>query len=346
MRITTLQTSNTMLDYMTSAESRYYDLAEESSSGYKVNKPSDDAVATKSLLKIKEQLSELNNYSSNMKTSQSELATVSSTLDSVTTMISKVSDYATQAANGTYNNGDISDIKSQIDSITSSLVDLSNTQFNGTYVFSGTATSSPTYSVAANGDITYGGTITSEYQRYVTISDGVSVPINAKGSDVFGSYTTAAPVVTPTGGGDVAGTTIAFNADGTTTVVNTTISGGNTTRTTSTGTGLFGTMKTLSSALSTNNTTAINSSITRLSTDLNTVTSTATSLAGVDNRMDMTQNSIDNTVTNLKSYRSDLRDADVTEVMTALSQAQYALQATYSVTTKMLSSTSLLDYIK
>ena len=101
----------------------------------------------------------------------------------------------------------------------------------------------------------------------------------------------------------------------------------------------------LSSSLGTGDTEAINSCITSLDKDLNTVTSTATKLAGVSNKMDMTSDTISNTITNLKSYRSDLQDVDLTEVMTELATTQNALEATYSITAQMLSSTSLLDYL-
>lgn len=322
MRVTTLQTSSSMIDYITSAQSKYNELSEQAASGLKVTKPSDDPSATQNIINVTTQISELNGYTTNMKTAQSELDTVDSTLASVTDLIAKANDYATQAASGTYNADNLATIKSQIDQIMQSVVGFANTDFNGTYVFSGNATSTKTYSTVtdASGNITsatYSGSASGEYERYVTISDGLSVPINAKGSDVFGSYT-AATVGPPA--------------------------------TAATGSGLLYNLGTLSAALGTVPQTAasaatISASITGFDANLDTVTATRTKLAAVSNRFEMTETSIKDTITNLKSYKSDLQNVDLAEVATELATAQSALNATYQVTSQMLTSNSLLKYI-
>lgn len=359
MRVTTLQTSNIMMDYVTSAQSKYYELAEEASSGKKVTEPSDDPVATKSIITTNTKLSELNDYLKNMKTAQSELNNLDSTLNSVTNSIQNASDYATQAANGTYKSSDLATIKLQIDSIMESVVNSANTQFDGKYIFSGTATSAETYTIThdASGNITgatYNGTATNEYQRYVTISDGVSVPVNARGNSVFGSYTsTSATNTTPYAAGDTAGinTTTAIDGNGNTvtTTVITTINSSMTSTTrqtiTETGQGLLYSLGTLSTGLANNNQTVISSCINSLDTDLNTVTATRTKMAAVSNKFDITTSSINQTITNLKSFKSNLEDADLAQVLTELTTAKSAMEATYSVTSQLLASKSLLDYL-
>lgn len=353
-RVSTIQQSNTMLGYITAAESKYNELSEEAASGIRVNDPSDDPNAVKKILQMNSKIEELNGYSDNISNAQSEVDTVSSTLDAVNELISKASDNATQAANGTYNVDDLKSVKSQVDQMIQSVFDLANTDYNGKYVFSGTATATPAYSITtdtATGNITsitYNGTKTADYQRYTSISEGVSVPTNVKGSDVFGSYslTTTTAVAT---GAEVAGTTTTSSTDANgmkTTVTKTiAISGGNVTTTTATATGLFGDLVTLSTALGANDSKTISSCISDLNSDLGTVTSNNTKLAAVSNRLDMTSDTIDETITNLKSYRSDLRDADLTEVLTDLATQENALKATYSVTSQLLSKTTLLDYL-
>lgn len=311
-RVSTLQTSHTMMNYILNAESKYNNLTEEAASGIRVNQPSDDPVATKKILKMIADINKLNGYSNNISNAQSELETTSSALDSLTNLVQKASDYATQAANGTYNADDLITIKSSVDQIIQSVVDLANTNYNGIYLFSGAATSTEPYSVAYDidgniTDITYNGTQTNDYQRYVTISDGVSVAINLKGSDVFGSYSSSGGTVTANG--------------------------------------LFGNLMTLSKALADNDTSVINSCINSLNTDLGTVTTSNTKLAAVANRMDLTNANIQQNITNLKGYKSELQDADLTKVLTDLANQENALKATYSVTSQMLSKTSLLQYL-
>ncbi len=313
-RITTLQMSNTMLDYIMGAESRYNELTKTASSGLKVDKPSDNPSATKSILNITAEIDKLKRYLDNMSNAESELNSVDSKLEALTDLIQTSSDYATQAANGTYNDEDLANIKSQIDQIIESVVDIANTKFNGKYVFSGAATLTETYTKnSSTGVISYNGTTSSEYERYANISDGVSVAINVRGSDLFGSYTpaTTSPVAPATGSG------------------------------------LFYTLGTLSAALGSipPDKATISTCIDNLGTDLDTVTKTRTELAAVSNRFEMTSDTIDNTLINLTNYKSNLQDADLTEVLTDLATAENALQATYSVTSQMLSQVTLLDYM-
>lgn len=355
-RVTTLETSRTMLDYIMGSEAKYNELAQQASSGIRVNEISDDPVAVKQILSLNTQINQLSGYKTNMSTAQGELDVVDSTLASLTSLVEDASGYATQGANGTYNKDDLAAIKSQVDSILDNTVDLANTDYGGKYVFSGTATSTQTYSVTYDSsgkisNVTYNGTSSADYKRYVTISEGVSVPMNARGNDVFGSYTsTSSTSSSPTG---TVGTTVTFGTDGSgnktittaTTVYNSGTSEYDTTTTVGTATGFIGDLVVLSNALEQGNTDVVNSCIDSLDTDLDTITATRTKLAAVSNKFDITSDTIDETITNLKSYRSDLQDADLTEVLTDLATSKNALEATYSVTSEMLSSTTLLDYL-
>lgn len=354
MRVTTLQTNNTMMNYISTAESKYYDLSQEASSGKKITKPSDDPISAKSILNTGTQLTQLNGYLNNMNTAQNELDTLDSSLSSLTTLVGKATDLTTEAANGTYSSTDLANMKTQIDQIIQSVTDTANTNYNGTYIFSGAATSTQTYTTAANGSITYNGTpAAGAYQRYVTISDGTSVAINTPGINVFGNYNsvTAAPVITPTVPGDVAGTTSSTTTDAagniTTIITTKVLSGGNTTTTTTTGTGtgLLGTLKALSTSLGTNNQKDVGSCLTGLSTALDTVSTTRTQFAAVSNRFSMTKDSINSTVTSLTAYQSDLQNADLATVLADLTAQQTSLQATLSVTSNLLNGKTLLNYI-
>jgi len=321
IRTTTLNTAQSMTNYISKGESRYYELAQQASSGIKIAKPSDDPSASKQILDINSTLSGLNSYLDNMKTAQTELNTLDDTLSSVTDLIQKASDLATQAANGTYSQDDLDNIKTQIDEILNSVIDLSNTDYNGKYIFSGTATSTLTYTTDVDGNIVYNGTDTSTnaYKRYVTISDGVSVAINAKGDNIFGSYTEAIPDDPGTVGIDETAP--------------------------ATGTGIIGTLKLLSNALAAGDIDEISASLNSLDNSLNTVSATRTTFASVSNKFELTESTIDAAITNLKSRKSDLQDADLTEVLTDLSTQKLALEASYSVTSQMLSKVSLLDYL-
>lgn len=314
IRTTTLGTQNSMMNYISSGQSRYYELSEQAASGKKLTKPSDDPSAAKNVINTNTKLNQLSNYTENMKLAQNELDVVDDTLSSLTNSLQNGIDLSTQAANGSYSQKDLNNVKIQIDQIIQNIVDLANTQYNGNYIFSGASTSTQTYTLTKDAagnitDITYNGTpSTGEYQRNVTISDGISVTMNTTGDQVFGDYHS-------------------LPAPGS-------------------GTGLIGHLMTVSSALSTGNQATISTTLDNLASDLDTVTVARTKFAAVTQRFEITQSSIDTSTTQLKSYRSDLEDADLAQVLTDLSAQELSLQATQQVTTKLLNGTSLLDYMR
>lgn len=317
MRTTTLGSTTSMLNYITSGESRYYKLAEMASSGLKLTTPSENPNGARTVLNINSKLSQLDSYKNNMELAQNELDVSDNTFSSLTDAIQAASDLATQAANGTYSSQDLANFKTQIDQIMANVTDLANTQYNGNYIFSGTSTGTPAYNIVtdASGTITsatYQGTpSTGDYERSVQVADGVSLSINTTGDQLLGSYTAGSPA---------------------------------------TGSGLLYTLGTLSAALGSGNIhtsePSVSSSIDSLTNDLDTVLAQQTKFASVSQRFVMTQSSNDTMTTQLKSSRSDLQDADLSQVLTDLTAQKTALQATMSVTSQLLSGVSLLDYIK
>lgn len=313
MRVTTLGTSDSMLNYILSGESKYYDLSQQASSGLKVRRPSDDPFAAKSVLNINTQLSKLESYTKNMSECQNELDVVDGAMSSLTDLINNATNLTTQAVNGTYSDDDLANIKIQIDQIIQSVTDLGNTQYNGTYIFSGTSTDTKTYDVTKDlagniTSITYQGTPTTDaYQRYTTIADGVSIPINTTGDQIFGEY--------DSGSG--------------------------------TATGLLGTLMTISNAigLPVPDRTTANTCLDQLNSALDTVSVNRTTFASISNRFQITQSSIDTSTTQLTAYKSDLQDADLSVVLADLTTQKIALQSTYSITSQLLGKTSLLDYL-
>lgn len=341
MRISTIQQNNSMMNYITSAESRYYELTEQAASGKKVTRPSDDPAATKSLLNIKTQLSQLDGYLSNMQKSQNELDTLDDQLSSLTDLIGDATDLATEAANGTYSASDLSNIKTQIDTIIQSVVDVANTQYEGKYIFSGTATSTPAYEITRNGTgtitaITYNGTPqTDDYERYVNISDGINVAINISGDQIFGDYELDGTTGLTTANGLLGDLVLLSNSLGNGANRSTTINGY-----------IDGVEHgTIGGTVYDDGVITTSECLNPLTTALDTTSAARTRFAAISGRFDITTTSIESTVTSLTAYQSDLEDCDLATVLADLAAQETALQATMSVTSSLLAGTSLLDYL-
>lgn len=362
-RVTTLQTTNTMLGYMDALESNYQKYIEQASSGQAVSEPSDNPEDARNILNINSQTARLKSYSATISTTQNELSQLDSTLSSLNDMISKATDLATQGATGTYDKDSLTQIQTSFDSVIQSIVNNANTDFNGTYLFAGTSSAAPysvTYDSSGNiSAISYNGTNTDAdadaYKRYVTISDGVTVAVNANGESIYGHYSNNTNVTTTstTAGTDSTTvttsvtTTVTNSSTTTVTKVTSTVVSGTTVTTAVTTTeaaGLFGTLMTTSNALKAGDTKTVSASLTGLSTALNVTNSAAAKEGGIVNRLSLTSSSITETVTNLTSFKSDLSNADLSEVLTNLAATETALKATYQVTSNM-ADMSLLKYM-
>lgn len=311
-RTTTAITNNSMLDYIWANQAKYNQTAQEVSTQKKLINPSDNPADAISVLNVNKELNQQNGYLENMAMGQNELNVLDNTLASVTTNLQRANDLGVQAANGTMSTENLKNYKSEVDQILNSIVDLSNTKFNDNSIFSGTNVSQTTYIKDAAGNITYQGTPqTGQYQRNIEISDGVKVAINTTGDQVFGAYDATAP---------------------------------------NDPTKSYGIMKTLSdfsNALATNppDYDAIRANLDQIQKGIDTVSNVRTNFASTTQRFKMTTASINTSVVQLKSYRSDLQDVDISKAVTDLTAQELALKATMSVASKTLSATNLMDYL-
>ena len=308
-RVTNLQQTESMIGYIGDKSVQYQKLLTESSSGIKINEASDDPTAAKKILNYTTQINSLTGYQANITAAKNELNTTTSTLDALNDLVSDAKDYATQAANGTYTQKDLSGIKSAVDSIIGSIISSSNTTYEGKFIFSGQATSTQTYTAIkdASGNftsITYNGSTAGSIQRYATVSDGTTITTNVDGQNIFGHYTSATDK-----------------------------------------SGLFGDLVTLSNALATGDTTTISSTMDSFSSDLDTINTSNTKLSATYNQINMTANTITDTITTLKGYKSDIQNADLSETLTQLESTKTALEASYTLTSQIMNM-SLLNYMR
>lgn len=306
LRPTTMGTNDTTLNYIFTNQNKYSKALEQASTEKKLNRPSDNPTDASTVLNINKKLSQLDGYMNNMETAQNELNVLDGTLASVTKSLQKANDLAVLGSSETYSAEMRQNFKLQVDQIIKNLESLGNTEYNGTYIFAGTNTGNPPFQETADGGIAYVGTPQDkDYQRYVQIADGVSTPINVSGDQLLGYYNP----------------------------------------TTGEGTGVLKTLYQLSEALGNNDTDAIRATMDGITDGIQNTSNIRTNFASITSRFEMTKGSIETTQLQLKSYKSDLEDIDMSEAITNLQMANIALQATMSVAAQSLNSTSLLNYL-
>jgi flagellar hook-associated protein 3 FlgL len=154
----------------------------ELSSGLQLTKPSDNPAGTSQVLSLNDSLANITQYQTDATSATNTLSYTESQLQSVQNLLTQAQSIAVAAANGGTQNTDTEAANAtQISSIISQITDLANTQLNGNYIFSGTATSTQPYTP---GDSTYTyngntGTMTA------TLGTNTQMAVNTPGNQIF-----------------------------------------------------------------------------------------------------------------------------------------------------------------
>ena len=130
--------ANRMLNVTTSAQSKS---TEKLSSGYRINRAADDAAGLTISEKMRKQIRGLDQASTNAQDGVSSVQTAEGALTEVHSMLQRMNELATQAANGTNSkDSDRQAIQDEIDQLTTEIDRVSETtKFNETYLLKGEA---------------------------------------------------------------------------------------------------------------------------------------------------------------------------------------------------------------
>jgi len=110
---------------------------EQIASSKRINRPSDDPLGLTHALNLKEVLSQINQYGTNINHGQSWLQATESTLQSAEDLIIRAKTLATQMSTETYDATERANAAVEVQNITEQLVQIGNTRVNGRYIFSG-----------------------------------------------------------------------------------------------------------------------------------------------------------------------------------------------------------------
>ena len=127
--------ANRMLNVTTTQQSK---ATEKLSSGYKINRAADDAAGLSISEKMRKQIRGLDQASTNAQDGISAVQTAEGALTEVHSMLQRMNELATQAANGTNSSSDRSSIQDEIDQLTTEIDRVAETtKFNEIYLLKG-----------------------------------------------------------------------------------------------------------------------------------------------------------------------------------------------------------------
>ena len=189
--------ANRMLNVTTTQQSK---ATEKLSSGYKINRAADDAAGLSISEKMRKQIKGLDQASTNAQDGISAVQTAEGALTEVHSMLQRMNELATQAANGTNSESDRSSIQDEIDQLTTEIDRVAETtKFNETYLLKGNGKTSDVKINAKDagieGTLTGVGTGTATF-KMAALKNGESITIGSKGYTIG---TTIADVKTEIG---------------------------------------------------------------------------------------------------------------------------------------------------
>jgi len=157
---------------------------QEVATGKRVTVPSDDPAASADMVQNTIETANVDQYTQNVNSMLSMVQTADSSLGSVVTSLTQAISLGTEGANGTNNASNLQAIATQVQGILQSVVLQANASYQGTYLFSGTETSSAPYTASSSSSSGYAYNGNNDVNS-VAVGDDLNVQVNVPGSQIF-----------------------------------------------------------------------------------------------------------------------------------------------------------------
>ncbi len=147
-RITPQTIVNTTLTNIENNQNRIEQLQGQITSGSQITKPSDDPIGLARALNLQDSIAQSQQYQKNINQATSWLNTTDSALSALTDALQRARELNVQAANGTLAPSDLGSIGAEIGQLQLHILNLSGSKYGAYYLFAGTASDKPGYTVA------------------------------------------------------------------------------------------------------------------------------------------------------------------------------------------------------
>jgi flagellar hook-associated protein 3 FlgL len=313
MRVTTKMLTSSLLNNINNNLSKLQEYENQLSSNVKVDKASDDPVAAAKILKAKSALKSQDQYSTNMEYASGLLETVDGALASVDDVLLRAREITVSGSTGTTTTDSMKALADEVDGMIGEMVQVANTDYNGSYVFAGGETSKPPFTTTPvdGTNVTGVNFITSDpdsldetYSQKVEIAAGVTVDISA-GRTTFHTGTDGKDDINS----------------------------------------VFKTLINLRDSLATGDQTAVSACLSDIDAQTDHVINERAVVGAKSNRIELAQSRAETYNASLTTLISNLGDADYAEASASYSVQQAVYSASLSVGAKIIQP-SLLDFLK
>ncbi len=216
MRTTFLMQGRDTLRNLRFASAQRRNAELEVSSGIKTNKPSDSPHDAASIVQTRTALASTAQFRENLQTVQAELRAVDGVLFEAVNALERGLSISVRGASETHDGRDRELVAQELAAIVRHVTTLSNSVYNGRYVFAGSADTEPAFELNAEGKVEYRG---NEARRTINFPDGRAAQVSLPGDAIFatpdrleGQGRTAPPAGTPPASPPIA-IGVAFSGD-------------------------------------------------------------------------------------------------------------------------------------
>ncbi|UFS72410.1 flagellar biosynthesis protein FlgL [Geomonas sp. RF6] len=281
-------------------------LQEQIGSGFQINRPSDNPLSARQILDMQNQISQGEQYSSNITKATMSLNVMNVALTGMNDVMNQVASVASSMTNGNTNAADRTQAVNNLANLKAQLIDYANSQNGSQYVFGGYA-GAPPFDSTGN----FSGT---DDSIMVDINKGSQVAVNYSGSALLRGGNPPAAV----GSGATAGTSPVD---------------------------VLGSIDALMTAITANNATGISDGFKNIHAAQDQMNAAQTDIAGRLVRLDNMTSMISNSQATLKDVMGNMQNVDYAKAAVQLSQQTTAFNAALSTVAK-IGQLSLLDYLR
>ena len=328
MRVTNSMMINNLMRNLNNNLTRMEKTQQSLSSGKKFTRPSDDPIGVSRSLRLNTEIASMEQYKRNADDIGSWMSTTEMAVSNINEILKRTKELTVQAVSETNSVNERNAIAEEISELRNQIVQIGNTTYAGSYIFSGFKTDKPLFDADGQYDIGGAGNMLA-FDEVIKINVGIGdkIGMNTLGQRVFGLYLSPADL----------DKTPADSLDQQKNAAVSYVESGNSSQ-------LIEVFDKLIVDLKADDTEEISKALSRIEIHSNNVNAIRAEIGVKTNRINLTTNRILDDTLNLKELLSKNEDIDVAEVVMNLKMQEYVYQASLSGGAKIIQPT-LVDFI-
>jgi flagellar hook-associated protein 3 FlgL len=305
MKTTQSTVYRSLLSQLNKNQSSLLDLRMSAATGKRINKPSDDPSAIRPVLNARSQVQKSDRYLRTMGSAGGRLDILDSHLGQIGNLMIRAQETTIAAGNAAMGPNDLTNLSDAMGHIKDELYSLANSKVDGKYIFAGFAEDTVPFPDTSDPTNYAGGTADTDHTE-LEIAPGERIQANLTGDELFQ--------------GD-------FDGDGTVEGIN-----------------LFQVLDDIQSALAAGDSQGALDSLADLQSGTEQINRQRSQMGNIAARVENAQEHMEEIKIDMQEVLSRYEDADLIEVITALTQQEQAFEAALNVTAKV-SKLSILNYL-